>query len=64
MPCSLYPSSTVYILYIGMALNNVSIICIRYYVVVVLKEIGIHASGNERYEKVNCSKEEIVDDNR
>ena len=49
---------------IDKASNNVSIICKRYYVEVVLKEIGILGSGNETYEKANRSKEEIVDDNR
>ena len=46
---------------IDKASNNVSIICKRYYVEVVLKEIGILGSGNETYEKANRSKEKIVD---
>ena len=46
------------------ASDNVSIICKRYCVKVVIKEIGILGSGNETYEKANCGKEEIVDDNR
>ena len=44
--------------------NNVSVICKRYYVEVVLKEIGILGNGSETYEKTDRSKEEIVDDNR
>ena len=46
---------------IDKASNTVSISCKRYYVEVVLKEIGILGSGNETYEKANRSKDEIVD---
>ena len=44
--------------------NNVSVICKRYYVEVVLKEIGILGDGSDTYETANKSKDEIIDDNR
>ena len=49
---------------IDKASSNVAIICKRYYVEVVLKEIGILGSGSDTYEKANRSKDEIIDDNR
>ena len=49
---------------IDKASNNVAIICKRYYVEVLLKEIGILGDGSETYEKSDRSKEEIVDDNQ
>ena len=49
---------------IDKASSNVSVICKRYYVEVVLKEIGILGIGSETYEKANRSKDEIIDDNR
>ena len=49
---------------IDKASSNVSVICKRYYVEVVLKEIGILGTGSETYEKANRSKDEIIDDNR
>ena len=49
---------------IDKASNNVSIICKRYYVEVVLKEIGILGDGNNTYEKANHSKEGIIDENQ
>ena len=44
--------------------SNVAVICKRYYVEVVLKEIGILGDGSETYEKASRSKDEIIDDNR
>ena len=49
---------------IDKASNNVSVICKRYYVEVVLKEIGILGDGSDTYEKANRCKEEIINDNR
>lgn len=49
---------------IDKASSNVAVICKRYYVEVVLKEIGILGNGSETYEKANRSKDEIIDDNR
>lgn len=49
---------------IDKASSNVSVICKRYYVEVVLKEIGILGDGSETYEEANRSKDEIIDDNR
>ena len=49
---------------IDKASSNVSVICKRYYVEVVLNEIGILAYGSDTYERANRSKEEIIDDNR
>ena len=48
---------------IDKAANNVSIICKRYYVEVILKEIGIIGEGNNTYERSKMSKEEIIDHN-
>ena len=48
---------------IDKAANNVSIICKRYYVEVILKEIGIIGEGNKTYVPSSVSKEEIIDDN-
>ena len=49
---------------IDKASSNVSVICKRYYVEVVLNEIGILGDGSDTYERANRSKEEIIDDNR
>ena len=35
----------------GKAANNIVIICKKYYVAVILKEIGILDAGNKTYEK-------------
>ena len=43
--------------------NNIAIICKLYYVEVILKEIGHLGAGNDTYEKVEKSKENIVDEN-
>ena len=47
---------------IDKASSNVSVICKRYYVEVVLNEIGILGDGSDTYEKANRSKEEIIDE--
>ena len=49
---------------IDKASSNVSVICKRYYVEVILQEIGILGNGSETYEKAERSKDEIIDDNR
>ena len=49
---------------IDKASSNVSVICKRYYVEVILKEIGILGDGSETYEKADRSKEEIIDENQ
>ena len=48
---------------IDKAANNVAIICKRYYVQVILKEIGILDLGNPTYAKAEKLTAEIVDDN-
>ena len=40
--------------------NNIAIICKRYYVEVILKEIG---DGNSTYEKSSKTVEDVVEDN-
>ena len=42
---------------IDKAANNTAIICKKYYVTVILKEIGILDAGNETYEKINKNQE-------
>ena len=49
---------------IDKASNNVSVICKKYYVEVILKEIGILENGSSTYEKTGRSKEEIIDENQ
>ena len=49
---------------IDKASSNVSVICKRYYVEVILKEIGILGNGSETYEMADRSKEEIIDENQ
>ena len=49
---------------IDKASSNVSVICKRYYVEVILKEIEILGDGSETYEKADRSKEEIIDENQ
>ena len=44
--------------------SNVSVICKRYYVEVVLKEIGALGDGSQTYEETDRSRDEIIDDNR
>ena len=48
---------------IDKAANNVCIICKRFYVEVILKEIGILGEGNATYQSDNFSKEHIIHDN-
>ena len=48
---------------IDKAANNIAIICKKYYVTVILKEIGILGAGNETYEKFNKNQVEIIQDN-
>jgi len=45
------------------AANNVSIICKRFYVEVILKELGILGEGNDTYVHSTNSKEEVINDN-
>ena len=42
--------------------NNIAIICKKYYVTAILKEIGVLDAGNETYEKINTNQEEIIQD--
>ena len=49
---------------IDKASSNVSVICKKYYVEVILREIGIQGDGSDTYERTDRCKEEIVDDNR
>ena len=48
---------------IDKAANNVAFICKRFYVEVILKEIGILGVGNETYVRIDRDKDEIVNDN-
>ena len=48
---------------IDKAANNVSVICKRFYVEVILKEIGILGEGNKTYVKTTSSQDEIVEIN-
>ena len=48
---------------IDKASSNIAIICKRYYVEVILKEIGHIGTGNSTYEKIDRSLEEIVEEN-
>ena len=48
---------------IDKAANNVSIICKRYYVEVILKEVGILGEGNNTYVKTEKTVDEIIQDN-
>ena len=43
--------------------NNIAIICKRYYVEVILKEIGQIGDGNSTYEKSSKTVEDVVEDN-
>ena len=43
--------------------NSIAIICKRYYVEIILKEIGHVGNGNSTYENSSKSLEEIVEDN-
>lgn len=48
---------------IDKAANNVALICKRYYVEVILKEVGILGNGNDTYVRSDRSKIDIVDEN-
>ena len=48
---------------IDKATNNITIICKKHYVTVILKDTGILDAGNEAYEKINKNQEEIIQDN-
>jgi len=48
---------------IDKAANNVAIICKKFYVETILKEIGILGQGNVTYEMASKTKEEIINDN-
>jgi len=48
---------------IDKASNNVAIICKKYYVEVILKEISVSTEGNCTYENTSKSKEEILNEN-
>ena len=43
--------------------NNIAIICKRYYVEVILKEIGEIETGNDTYQKIEKNVSEIVEEN-
>ena len=47
---------------IDKAANNIAIICKKYYVTVILKDIGILDAGNETYKIITTNKEEIIQD--
>ena len=48
---------------IDKAANNICIICKRYYVEVILQEIGVLGQGNTTYIRSDLSQEHIVDEN-
>ena len=48
---------------IDKAANNVAFICKRFYVEVILREIGIISRGNETYVKIDRDRMDIVDEN-
>ena len=48
---------------IDKAANNVAFICKRFYVEVILQEIGIIGRGNVTYEKIDRDRMNIVDEN-
>ena len=48
---------------IDKAANNVAVICKKYYVEVILKEIGIIGGGNPTYSISQRSKEDIIEEN-
>ena len=48
---------------IDKASNNVSIICKRFYIEVILKEIGVLGEGNTTYDTSDLSKDEIIQSN-
>ena len=48
---------------IDKASNNIAVICKKYYVEVILKEIGVLGQNNETYLLSNKTKDEIIRDN-
>ena len=48
---------------IDKASNNIAFICKRFYVEVILKEIGIIGEGNATYSRTDMTKEEIIQEN-
>ena len=48
---------------IDKAANNISIICKRFYVQVILKEIGILDVGNLTYNSADRDRDEIISEN-
>ena len=48
---------------IDKAADNIAVICKKYYLTVILKEIGILDAENDTYEKINKNQEEIIQDN-
>ena len=48
---------------IDKAANNISIICKRFYVQVILKEIGVLDIGNLTYNSADRDREEIISEN-
>jgi len=48
---------------IDKAANNISIICKRFYIEAILKEIGIMGELNNTYQQVNSSQEQIINEN-
>ena len=48
---------------IDKASNNIAVICKKYYVEKILKEIGHIGNGNNTYEKVHKPKHEIIEEN-
>ena len=48
---------------IDKAANNFAFICKKYYVSVILKELGLSGLSSNTYEKSNLSKDEIINNN-
>ena len=45
---------------IDKASNNVSVICKKFYIEVILKEIGVTGEGNATYQTSDLTKDDIV----
>ena len=48
---------------IDKAANNIAVICKKYYVEVILKEIGVLGEGNNTYQVTDKTKDEIINEN-
>ena len=48
---------------IDKATNNIAMICKKYYITVILKEIGILDAGNKTYEIIYKNQEEVIQGN-